>query len=104
MPTTYTAVYTAVATNVSRTVLGGALAAQPRDLVWEDFLGISVTSDATTTSLPNRVTRTVIFTDDGSGPIPTGQPLADTMQGFYGASWGRPLGTPVTAAPIVVVE
>jgi hypothetical protein len=99
---TYTCVYTALATNVSAVSLAAALAAIPRDFTTEQVLGLSLSSDHTTEPTSNVVERTIVYTSDATGLIPPGAPMASVLQNFYSSTFGRGLGTPVAAAPVAV--
>ncbi|HZU83493.1 MAG TPA: hypothetical protein VE987_11275 [Polyangiaceae bacterium] len=101
---TYTCVYSAIATNVSSATLASALAAVPRDTATEAVLGVTLVSDHTTTSGDGGriVKRTITYASDASALIPPGAPMASMLQNFYNSTFGRALGTLMTAAPVVV--
>lgn len=100
----YVQSFHAIATNVSTTQLAAVLAVQPHDLSFEELLGLTIASDVTTTSLPNRVTRSVQYQDDGSGPLATGAPTASALEQLYASAWAKPLGTPLVSPPVTFHE
>lgn len=100
----YVSSYHAIATNVSTTQLAAGLSVQPHDLAFERLLGLTVDSDVTTTSLPNHVTRSLQWHDDGTGPLAPGAPTASALEGLYRSAWAKPLGTPLTTPPVTFHE
>lgn len=101
----YTTTYSAIATNASLSALSTALSAVPRDTDTEQLLGLTLVSDTTTTTAPNIVQRTIVLSDasmPADAPIPSGTPMAEVLTGYYTATFGQALTTPIIASPVNV--
>src|SRR5579885_1546371 len=98
MPHHYTLVYSAIATNVAATTLAAAMAAVPVPTDILTPLGLSVSSDTTSTS-GDDVTRTVVLVSS-MGPLPDEQ-ITPALEQLMAPAIALALSTPVVSAPVV---
>jgi hypothetical protein len=99
---TYTLSYSVIAANLTPAQIAAVLATLPRDANMEALLGLTVPFGGdTTTPTATGATRVIQYQKTGPGPIDDPH-VADVLAGYYTATFGAMLSTPVTALPVVV--
>lgn len=98
----YVVTYTAIARNTDVATLAAALAAVPRDVDSELFLGLVLLADVTSTFNQIYARRSLVYT---AGPVPFAPDpeLGSFLVNQYTSTFSQALSTPVQPSPVVNV-